>query len=95
LLAELAEVIARAKFVARIREAGLTAAELVEDYARLAEIVVPALLTEPVSRDPDDDLVLATVLGAVGRRQPAALGSVLDQRASARLSCIARKSIAL
>ena len=35
-----------------------------QDYARLAEVVVPAALTEPVSRDPDDDLVLATALGA-------------------------------
>jgi putative PIN family toxin of toxin-antitoxin system len=64
LLAELAEAIGRAKFIARVRAAGLTAAELVEDYARLAEIVVPASLAEPVSRDPDDDLVLATALAA-------------------------------
>jgi putative PIN family toxin of toxin-antitoxin system len=64
LLAELAEAIGRAKFLARVRAAGLTAAELVEDYARLAEIVVPASLAEPVSRDPDDDLVLATALAA-------------------------------
>jgi uncharacterized protein len=64
LLAELAEVIGRAKFAARVHDAGLAAAELVEDFARLAEIVVPASLAEPVSRDPDDDLVLATALGA-------------------------------
>ena len=35
-----------------------------QDYARLAEIVVPASLPERVSRDPDDDLVLATALSA-------------------------------
>jgi putative PIN family toxin of toxin-antitoxin system len=64
LLAELAEVIGRGKFAARVHDAGVAAAELVEDYARLAEIVVPASLTEPVSRDPDDDLVLATALAA-------------------------------
>jgi putative PIN family toxin of toxin-antitoxin system len=64
LLAELAEVIGRGKFTARIHDAGVSAAELVEDYARLAEIVVPASLTEPVSRDPNDDLVLATALAA-------------------------------
>jgi putative PIN family toxin of toxin-antitoxin system len=64
LVAELAEVIGRAKFAARVQEAGLAAADLVQDYARLAEVVMPAALTEPVSRDPDDDLVLATALGA-------------------------------
>lgn len=64
LLAELAEVIGRAKFAQRLQLAGLSAAALVQDYARLAEIVEPAPLSEPVSRDPDDDLVLATALAA-------------------------------
>jgi putative PIN family toxin of toxin-antitoxin system len=64
LLAELAEVIGRGKFTARVRDAGVSAAHLVEDYARLAEIVVPASLRGPVSRDPDDDLVLGTALAA-------------------------------
>jgi putative PIN family toxin of toxin-antitoxin system len=64
LIAELAEVICRTKFASRVRDAGLSAAELVEDYARLAEVVVPEALTEPASRDADDDLVLATALGA-------------------------------
>jgi uncharacterized protein len=64
LLAELAEVIGRAKFAARVRAAGVSAADLVQDYARLAEISAPASLSEPVCRDPDDDLVLATALGA-------------------------------
>lgn len=64
MLAELAEVISRAKFSARVRDAGLAASEIVQDYARLAEIVTPASLAEPISRDPDDDLVLATALGA-------------------------------
>ena len=64
LLAELAEVIGRTKFASRVGDAGLSPANLVEDYARLAEIVVPELLAESVSRDADDDLVLATALGA-------------------------------
>ncbi|HVY80119.1 MAG TPA: putative toxin-antitoxin system toxin component, PIN family [Steroidobacteraceae bacterium] len=67
LLAELAEVIARPKFAQRIQAAGLSAAALVQDYTRLAEIVEPAPLAKPVSRDPDDDVVLATALAA---RQP-------------------------
>ena len=64
LLAELAEVIGRPKFVERIKAAGLSAAALVQDYGRLAEIVDPAPLLGPVSRDPDDDAVLATALAA-------------------------------
>jgi uncharacterized protein len=62
LLAELAEVIAREKFAERVRAAGLSATELVQDYERLAEIVTPEPLPTPVSRDPDDDHVLACAL---------------------------------
>jgi len=64
LLAELAEVIARDKFAHRVLAAGLSAAELVQDYERLAEIVEPQPLDAPVSRDPDDDHVLACALAA-------------------------------
>jgi uncharacterized protein len=64
LLAELAEVIARPKFAQRIQAAGLSATALVQDYTRLAEIVEPAPISGPVSRDPDDDVVLAAVLAA-------------------------------
>lgn len=64
LLAELAEIIGRGKFIRPILRAGLSAADLVEDYQRLAVLVEPALLTAPVSRDPDDDHVLAAALGA-------------------------------
>lgn len=64
LLAELAEVIARDKFAERVRAAGLSAAELVQDYERLAEVVTPEPLPAPVSRDPDDDHVLACGLAA-------------------------------
>jgi len=64
LLAELAEIIGRGKFIRPILRAGLSAAALVEDYQRLAVLVEPAVLTAPVSRDPDDDHVLAAALGA-------------------------------
>ena len=57
-------MIGRAKFAAHIHGAGLVAGDLVQDYARHAAIAEPASLTETVSRDPDDDLVLATALGA-------------------------------
>jgi uncharacterized protein len=64
LLAELAEVIARAKFARRLRAAELSATTLVQDYARLAQIVEPQALPPPLSRDPDDDVVLATAAAA-------------------------------
>jgi uncharacterized protein len=64
LLAELAEVIARERFAQRIAAAGLSATQLVQDYAQLAEIVTPQPLPAPVSRDPDDDHVLACALAA-------------------------------
>ncbi len=62
LVAELAEVIARDKFAERVRAARLSAAELVQDYEHLAEVVTPEPLPAPVSRDPDDDHVLACAL---------------------------------
>lgn len=64
LLAELAEVIGRGKFARRIQRAGLSAAGLVEDYQHLAVLVEPLPLPAPVSRDPDDDHVLACALAA-------------------------------
>jgi uncharacterized protein len=64
LLAELAEVIGRDKFVKRVRAATLSSAELVQDYERLAEIAERQPLPVPASRDPDDDHVLACALAA-------------------------------
>jgi putative PIN family toxin of toxin-antitoxin system len=62
LIAELAEVIGREDFAGRIRAAGLSAAELVEDYARLARLVIPAEIRPTALDDPDDDNVLACAL---------------------------------
>lgn len=64
LLAELAEVIGRDKFAHRVRAAGVSAAELVDDYRRLAHLVEPLALPAPVSRDADDDHVLACAVAA-------------------------------
>jgi uncharacterized protein len=64
LLAELAEVIARDKFAHRVHRAGLSAAEHIQDYRRLAYLVEPQPLSAPASRDPDDDHVLACALAA-------------------------------
>jgi putative PIN family toxin of toxin-antitoxin system len=64
LLAELAEVIAREKFFSRVVEAGLTAGELVRDFADLSEVVEALPLTTRISRDPEDDHVLACACAA-------------------------------
>lgn len=64
MLAEFAEVIGRGKFALRIQRAGVSAASLVEDYRRLAVLVEPQALPAPVSRDVDDDQVLAAALAA-------------------------------
>lgn len=64
LVAELAEVIGRAKFAQRARTAGVSAAALVEDYQRLAQLIDAPPLATPVSRDPDDDQVLACAVAA-------------------------------
>ncbi|AHF00004.1 putative toxin-antitoxin system toxin component, PIN family [Thioalkalivibrio paradoxus] len=64
LLAELAEVLARDKFSARILRAGLSAKALVEDYAAIVHVIEPDVPPVPVSRDPDDDEVLACAITA-------------------------------
>ena len=64
LLAELAEVIAHDKFAHRVLIAGLSAAELVDDYHRLAQLIEPLALSTAISRDPDDDHVLACAAAA-------------------------------
>lgn len=64
LLAELAEVLARDKFATRILRAGWSAKALVEDYADIVHVIEPDALPVPVSRDPDDDEVLACAITA-------------------------------
>jgi len=64
LLAELAEVLARDKFAARILQAGVSAKALVKDYAEIVHVIVPDALQVTVSRDPDDDEVLACAIAA-------------------------------
>ncbi|TAN54042.1 MAG: putative toxin-antitoxin system toxin component, PIN family [Betaproteobacteria bacterium] len=64
LIAELAETIGREQFASRIRAAGLSAAQLIEDYASLARVVIPAEIRPAVLDDPDDDQVLACALAS-------------------------------
>lgn len=64
LLAELQGVLSRRKFARQLEKRGLDPASLFEGYAALVGLVTPAPLPQPVSRDPDDDRVLAAALAA-------------------------------
>ena len=64
LLAELQGVLARGKFAKQLRARSLSGEGVVEGYAAIASIVMPAVITPTVSRDPTDDFVLATALAA-------------------------------
>jgi uncharacterized protein len=59
LLAELAEVIARVKFQTILARSNTNPERMLAELQQLAEIVDPPPLTAPVSRDRDDDAVLA------------------------------------
>lgn len=64
LLAELADVMSRAKLTAKVKASGMSASELVTSYAQIAQFVAPAQPVKVVARDPDDDHVLACALAA-------------------------------
>ena len=64
LLAELSGVLHRVKFAQRLARQRLTPATLIERYTALAEVVTPAIIAPTITRDPDDDAVLATALAA-------------------------------
>jgi putative PIN family toxin of toxin-antitoxin system len=64
LLAELAEVIGRAKFQAILARSNTNAERMLAEVRQLAEIVDPPPLPAPVSRDPEDDAILALAVAA-------------------------------
>jgi putative PIN family toxin of toxin-antitoxin system len=59
LLAELTEVIARTKFRTALSRSNTDPEQMLAALRLLAEIVDPPPLPTPMSRDPDDDAVLA------------------------------------
>ncbi len=59
LIAELADVISRAKFRTLLARSNTDPEQMLAEIRLLVEIVDPPLLSEQVSRDPDDDAVLA------------------------------------
>jgi putative PIN family toxin of toxin-antitoxin system len=63
LLVELEDVLNRDKFAARITRIESTPATLVRQYRTLITLVRPTAIV-PISRDPDDDQVLACALAA-------------------------------
>ena len=64
LIDELSEVLHRQKLARKVEATGLTAAQMVRNYQRLATMVTARSLTQRVSRDADDDAVLACALAA-------------------------------
>jgi putative PIN family toxin of toxin-antitoxin system len=59
LLAELADVIRRPKFRTKLAQSKIDAEKLLTELWQLAEVIDPPPLSAPISRDIDDDAVLA------------------------------------
>jgi predicted nucleic acid-binding protein len=55
----LLDVLMRQKFAFRLRQAQLTAPDIVDDVRRIALVVSPPNVRRVVTADPDDDHVLA------------------------------------
>ena len=64
LLDELDEVLHRKKLAKAVRLTGFSADQIVSHYRRLAYRVTTRQFTKRISRDPDDDHVLACALAA-------------------------------
>ncbi len=64
LLDELSGVLHRKKLAKQVQATGLTAAQMLLNYRRLATVVTAHQLAQQVSRDADDDAVLACALAA-------------------------------
>ena len=64
LVDELSEVLHRMKLAKQVAATGLTAAQMIGNYRRLATLVTTRQFAQQVSRDADDDAVLACALAA-------------------------------
>lgn len=61
---ELTSVLTRKKLAKQVAATGLSAAEMISHFRRLVTVVSAPALPQQVSRDPDDDAVLACALAA-------------------------------
>jgi putative PIN family toxin of toxin-antitoxin system len=64
LLDELSEVLQRKRFAKKVQATGLTPVQMLRIYQRLARRIVPRRPPQRISRDSDDDAVLACALAA-------------------------------
>ena len=64
LVDELFDVLHRPKLANQVAATGLTAAQILRNYRQVATLVTAHQLTQRVSRDADDDAVLACALAA-------------------------------
>lgn len=64
LLDELADTLAKKKLAKPVLATGLTADQMLRNYRRLVTLVTARRLMQKVSRDTDDDVVLACALAA-------------------------------
>lgn len=64
LLAELVDVLPRAKFAKKVATSGLSIEELTRRYPLLAPRITPAEIGKVILEDPDDDALLACALAA-------------------------------
>ena len=72
---EFADVVGRPKFKAILERAARTPQQLLNNLRDAAELVVPAPLPQPVSRDPDGDHVIAAASVLIVRWRPGPAGS--------------------
>jgi putative PIN family toxin of toxin-antitoxin system len=63
MLSEMAEILERPKFAARIAASGLAVNEIIQGYASWCSIVKPTAIAG-VTPDPDDNIVIGTALAA-------------------------------
>lgn len=64
LIDELAEVLQRKRLAKPVQATGLTAAQMLRNYQKLVTTITARRLAQQVSRDADDDAVLACALAA-------------------------------